>query len=436
MQGRGRERRPRGRRGPIVPGVRRHLAGASRASSRRASGRRTASGRRRAALILLAGTWIALAGPAAAGAALPAVTSPNDPLFRYQWHLPAIQIPAAWAISRGAGATVAVLDTGVAYERRGPYRRAPDLAGTRFVAGWDFVDDDPHPDDVAPRDGHRSHGTLMATLIAATAGDAIGGVGVAPDAAIMPVRVLHPDLRGSARTIARGVRFAVDHGADVVNLSIAGPSPTRTLTAALRYAAARGVTVVAAAGNDGLAQVSWPAADPSVLAVGALRRDLTRADYSNHGRALDLVAPSGAGERDDNGYGPSDGVPAQTLKGGPAEFCFCFTASTSAAAAQVSGVAALLVGARPGLGRAELRRALLASARDLGSRGRDAEYGAGLVQARDALARIHPDVASTTAEGAGRASSPDPWPAISLIASAVLLLGLGLALMRRRQQTR
>ena len=92
----------------------------------------------------------------------------------------AIQIPAAWAISRGEGATVAVLDTGVAFEDRGRYRQAPDFAGTRFVAGYDFVDDDPYPDDVPPPDGRRSHGTLMAGLIAQTAGNALGGAGVAP----------------------------------------------------------------------------------------------------------------------------------------------------------------------------------------------------------------------------------------------------------------
>lgn len=391
-----------------------------------------ARGRRQAALVLLAATSIALCGHAVAPAAPPAVPAPDDPLFGLQWYLPAIQIPAAWAISRGAGATVAVVDTGVAYESRGAYRRAPDLAGTRFVAGYDFVDDDRHPNDVAPRDGRRSHGTLMAGLIAQTTGNALGGAGVAPAAAIMPVRVLRPDLSGSARAIARGVRFAVDHGADVINMSISGPAPTRTLTAALDYARSKGVTVVAASGNDGLAQVSWPAADRSVIAVGALRRDLTRADYSNYGDALDLVAPSGAGERADSGGGPSDGIPAQTLKGGPASFCFCFTASTSAAAAQVSGVAALLAATRPKMDRAEIRAALLSSARDLGPRGRDPEYGAGLVQARDALEVGRPPAAAAPAAAAERPPAPPErrsWWAIPI--ACLLVLGLAIGLRRR-----
>jgi len=113
------------------------------------------------------------------------------------------------------------------------------------------------------------------------------------------------------------------------------------------------------------------------------------ARYSNYGSAIDLVAPAGAGDLVDTGRGPADGVLAQTLKGGPSQFCFCFTASTSAAAAQVSGVAALLVGSGRARTPAEIRAALRAGARDLGPRGRDPRYGAGLVQARQALVGAH-----------------------------------------------
>lgn len=385
---------------------------------------------------MLAGAELALAAPAVA-AAQTTVAPPNDPLFRSQWHLRAIQIPAAWAFSRGRGATVAVLDTGVAYENRGRFRRAPDLAETRFVAGYDFVDDDAHPNDVPAPDGRRSHGTQMAAIIAQTAGNAIGGAGVAPEAAIMPLRVLRPDLTGAVSGIARGVRYAADHGADVVNLSLAGRSPTRALTQAIAYASARGVTVVAAAGNDGQDVVSWPAADPRVIAVGAVGQDLTRAPYSNFGPALDIVAPGGAGERFDTGHGPGDGVLAQTLKGGPASFCFCFAASTSAAAAQVSGVAALLVGSGRARRPDEVRAALLEGARDLGPEGRDAEYGAGLVQARGALASAGRAAAATSAHRrpADRPSATSrtlfsAWP----IAGAGLLGALALVLVRRRRR--
>ena len=378
-------------------------------------------------VVVAAAAGLSAAGGHAAAGAEP----PDDPLFRHQWNLAAIQIPAAWSISRGAGAVVAVLDSGVAYETRGPYRRAPDLAGTRFVPGYDFVDDDAHPNDVAPRDGRRSHGTHMAAIIAQTAGNGIGGAGVAPDAAIMPIRVLEPDLSGSVDDVARGLRFAADHGADIANLSFSGLEAAPPVTAAIRYATARGVTVVAAAGNEGGAPVTWPAADPRVIAVGAVGRSLTRAPYSNQGAALDLVAPAGAGADVPEGHGPADGVIGQTLKGGPRQFCFCFTASTSAAAAQVSGVAALLVGSGRATRPAAVRAALLRGARDLGPRGRDIQYGAGLVQAAGALRVAGGEsVAGPSDAGDGREiSSLLP---VGVVVLAVVLVGLVLAARRRR----
>jgi len=391
--------------------------------------------RRRAGVLLLGAFSAALAAGSASAAQAGAVKLPNDPLFQYQWNLSAIQIPAAWAVSRGAGAVVAVLDTGVAYEDRGAYRRAPDLAGTRFVAGRDFVSDDAHPDDVPRPGGRRSHGTQMAGLIAQTTGNAVGGAGVAPEAAIMPIRVLRPDLSGSARTIARGLRFAADHGADVANLSIAGPARSRVLKEAVDYASSKGVTVVAAAGNDGRPAVGWPAAYPKVIAVGAVGRDRTRAYYSNYGRALDLVAPAGAGDAVDTGYGPGDGVLAQTLKRGPSDFCFCFTASTSAAAAEVSGVAALLVGSGQVTSPAGVRAALLSSARNLGPPGRDAEYGAGLVQARSALTATRPRSTNPSTRALPRSSGSSRTVWLMLSVGGAGFAGLAaISFVRRRRR--
>ncbi|MDQ3630403.1 MAG: S8 family serine peptidase [Actinomycetota bacterium] len=384
------------------------------------------------AAIATLGAFPALGAGRTAAAAPPAVRPPDDPLFKYQWHLPAMQIPAAWAVSRGAGATVAVLDTGVAYADRGPYRRAPDLAGTRFAAGRDFVAGDAFPDDV-PRSGdRRSHGTQIAAIIAQTAGNGIGGAGVAPEAAIMPVRVLNPDLSGSAKVIARGLRFAADQGADIANVSIAGPERSRVLEDAVDYAWAKGVTIVAAAGNDGKASVSWPAAYPKVIAVGAVGRDGKRAPYSNYGAALDLVAPSGAGSDVETGNGPADGVLAQTLKGRPGSFCFCFTASTSAAAAQVSGVAALLVGSGRATGPAAVRRALLAGAKDLRPPGPDPEHGAGMVQALDTLTAARPASAMrpTQAPSGSVSSSPAVWLPLGLAGAGLAALAAFFLLRR------
>ncbi len=367
--------------------------------------------------------------PAADGRA-GAVRPPNDPLFKHQWHLQALQIPAAWAVTRGAGATVAVLDTGVAYEDRGVYRRAPDLAGTRFTRGWDFVDGDPHPNDEPPTN-RQSHGTHIAGIIAQTTGNGLGGAGVAPEATIMPVRVLQPDLSGSGRTIARGLRYAVDHGADIANLSIAGPAGSAVLEDAIDYAASKGVTVVASAGNDGRASVGFPAAYPKVLAVGAVTRDRTRAYYSNYGKALDLVAPGGDRRAYGSGVGSGDGVLQQTLNGGPSTFCFCFMASTSAAAAEVSGTAALLVASGRATGPDEVRSALRSGAHDLGERGWDPEYGAGLVQAAGAVGAGEPATGRPSNATGARSSSTAwlIWLALPMTAAGAA----GLAWWRRRR---
>lgn len=424
-----------------------------------------------AVIVLLGAAWLWFAGgPAAAtpptlvtgkgvgfrpigDPRAPVVKPPDDPLFKYQWNLAAIGLPGAWAVSRGAGATVAVLDTGVAYENRGRYRRAPDLAGTRFVAGWDFVANDAHPDDRPAPGARPSHGTLIAGIIAQSTDNGIGSAGVAPAAAIMPIRVLRPNLTGSARTIAEGLRFAADHGADVANLSLAGVSGARVLKDAIDYAFSKGVTIVAAAGNDGAASVSFPAAYPNVIAVGATGQDRARASYSNYGRALDLVAPAGAGEAVDAGYGPGDGVVAQTLKGSLSDFCECFTASTSAAAAEVSGVAALLVGSRRAATPAAVRQALLSGARDLGAPGWDPEFGAGLVQAWGALAaaralpaklsgRALPAASGRSSSAASRQSSSAASRQSSSGVTTLVLAGAGLASLaalsfgRRRRRKR
>lgn len=310
--------------------------------------------------------------------------APDDPLFTAQWHLRAIGVPRAWDVSTGEGAVVAVLDTGVAYEDFGPFKQAPDLAGTTFVPGWDFVDDDSHPNDL-PVAGKGSHGTAMAGTIAQTTGNGIGGAGVAPKAAIMPVRVLSADERGTSFNIAKGLRFAADQGASVANLSLGTAENAPELADAVAYAIGKGVTVVASSGDDGTAGLTYPAAYPDVLAVGATGYDNGRAEYSNYGPDLDLVAPGGSLETDGNHDDLDDGVVQQSLYELSTSFCFCFREGTSSAAAHVSGVAALAVASGRAKSPAQVRDLLVSSAADLGPKGRDDEYGAGLVQATGAL---------------------------------------------------
>ncbi len=321
----------------------------------------------------------------AAGAAGQTVPGqPNDPLFGAQWNLPMIGIPAAWSVSRGVGATVAVIDTGVAYEDYGPHRRAPDLAGTTFVPGWDFIKNDNHPDDEAPA-GQASHGTHIAGIIAQTTDNGLGAAGIAPGAAIMPIRVLSPSGTGTSSAVARGVRFAVDHGANVANLSLGGDVESPELADAVAYALAKGVTVVASSGDEGQPMISLPAGYPGVISVGAVRFDKSRAHYSSYGPRLDLVAPGGDLEVDQNHDGLQDGIVQQALFGGPSNFCFCFKEGTSSAAAHVSAVAALLIASGRASTPAAIRAALTATAEHLGPAGRNDEYGAGLVQAAPAL---------------------------------------------------
>jgi serine protease len=234
---------------------------------------------------------------------------PNDPgrahvrggWQRLQWNFLAangLNAPEAWANLRsdgrpGAlGVVVAVLDTGVAYRNWGRYRIAPDFVGTKFVDPYDFVAKNRYPLD---REGH---GTFVAGLIGEATNNGYGLTGLAYRASIMPVRVLNADGTGDAVTIAKGIRFAVKHGAQVINLSLefsldVTSSDIPEIVNAVRFARRRGVVVVAAAGNEGVSQLAYPAAAPDVISVGSTTADRCLADYSNGGPRLDLVAPGG-----------------------------------------------------------------------------------------------------------------------------------------------
>ncbi|MFH1201804.1 MAG: S8 family peptidase [Candidatus Omnitrophota bacterium] len=320
---------------------------------------------------------------------------PNDPYYRYQWNLDnsqygGIQTEEAWNIEAGnTGAVVAVVDTGVAYEnytqtirgRKIRYYLAPDLAQTQFVPGYDFVNKDTHPND------DEGHGTHVTGTIAQSTNNGLGVAGVAFNCSIMPVKVLDKNGSGTYANVADGICFAADKGAKVINLSLGGSSDSITLKNAVVYAYNKGVTIVAASGNDGSPNtISYPAAyDAYCIAVGATRYDETVAYYSNRGPSLDLVAPGGDLRVDQNKDGYADGILQQTFGNTYNDWGYWFYQGTSMAAPHVSGVAALVIAHGVVNTPDKVKAALQFTAKDKGPAGWDKDYGYGIVDAYAAL---------------------------------------------------
>ncbi len=303
---------------------------------------------------------------------------PDDPYFANQWHLDQIGMPSAWTRGRGEGVVVAVIDTGVAYRNEPPFVQAPDLGQTRFVDGYDFVDNDAFPDD------EHGHGTHVAGTIAQSTNNGLGVAGVAPSAAIMPLRVLDRNGAGGWAGIAAAIRWAADHGADVINMSLGGGMRSRTVERAIDYAHEHGVVIVAAAGNSSGRAVEYPARHDHVIAVGAVRYDRELSFYSCFGEGLDIVAPGGDTRVDQNGDGLPDGVLQNTIVGRDVRrFDYLAWQGTSMAAPHVAGVAALVRSS--GVTDPDaVERVLRETAEPLGD---EEHFASGLVRADGALAR-------------------------------------------------
>ena len=294
---------------------------------------------------------------------------PNDPFYRYQWDMQRIGMEDAWVLSEGAGAVVAVIDTGVRQSLQ-------DLAQTAFMAGYDFVNGDSDPDD---DEGHGSH--VCGTIAQAT-GNGVGVAGVAPQATIMPVKVLDSRGSGSYDDIADGIIWAADQGADVINLSLGGPTDLQVLQDACEYAWNKGVLIVVAAGNEESSQPSYPAAYDVCISVSATTSQDGLASYSNYGSTIDIAAPGGDSD-DFNGDGYDDMILQNTF--GSSGEGYYFYAGTSMAAPHVAGVAALVKGVNPSISNTELRVLLETSAEDIGAPGKDDLFGNGLLDAYAAV---------------------------------------------------
>ncbi|MEX0784233.1 MAG: fibronectin type III domain-containing protein [Dehalococcoidia bacterium] len=381
-----------------------------------------------------------------------AFEAPDDPSYSDQWHLHdttgGAWAEAAWELapSAGAGVTVAVIDTGVAFETyTGPailwspqqFEPAPDLAGVPIVAPWNFLAGNTHAND------DHGHGTHVSGTILQATGNSHGVAGVAHGASLMPIKILDYSGNGSAADLVESIYYAVDNGADVINMSLGfggtgqpdayGEVCTEIagLKQALDYAFDEGVTVVAASGNAGESVVSCPAADHTVIAVGATRYDGQATFYSNSGFALDIAAPGGDPNVDQDSNGQPDGVLQETLCGDAffmlitgdySQFCPVYMPGTSMASPHVAGAAALLLGENASLTPLQVRHYLETTARDRGATGRDDTYGWGALDAYAAIAALQsgppPDITPTPPPPPPPSSGPAAPTSLTAVAAS------------------
>jgi len=300
--------------------------------------------------------------------------TPNDPKYSSQWHLPKIQAPTAWGLepTLGQGIVIAILDTGV----DGTH---PDLAG-QMVPGWNSYDNNSSTIDVY------GHGTKVAGTTAATSYNGIGVASVAGQASIMPVRISDPTGYAYWSTVAQGLTWAADHGAQVANISYDGVSGSSTVQSAAQYMRNKGGVVVVAAGNSG--GLESIAASSTLISVAATDSNDARASFSSYGTYVDLAAP-GVGiwtTTNGGGYGSVSG--------------------TSFSSPIVAGVVALMKKVNPALTPADIDSILAKTADDRGDPGWDQYYGYGRVNAANAVLMASQTIASDTTPPAVSITSP------------------------------
>ncbi len=354
---------------------------------------------------------------------------PNDPQYAArQWNLTAINMPGAWDINAGgSGVTIAVIDSGVTninatygfktwngasiVTAQMPFAINTDFDAARFVPGQDFVF---WTGPVLDSDGH---GTFMAAVASQSTNNSVGYAGIAYNAKIMPlkaclsywdVQILRSeqgvpgyaplDVGGCPTSaVTTAIRYAADNGAKVINLSLGSTNPSPSYIDALNYAVGKGVFVALAAGNEfnegnpTTYPASYAANISGAMSVGAVGRSLTRAPYSTTGSFLEIVAPGGnSADGGSNGVvwqmalRESDFYPDTIIFPRFDRYTDIGTQGTSVAAPHVAAVAALLM-SQGITSPAAIEAALIATARDLGEKGRDNDFGAGLLDPRAAL---------------------------------------------------
>jgi subtilisin family serine protease len=267
-----------------------------------------------------------------------------------------VQAPAAWDVTPGTtNVVVAVLDSGVQFSH-------PDLSG-RVLAGYDFVNDDADASD------DYGHGTAVAGVIASAGNNGLGGAGVAFGCLMLPVKVCGADGTAPYSAIADGIRYAVDHGARVINISLVGDQASATLQDAVNYAWERNAVIVAAAGNTGGPTPEYPAACQNAVAVSSLALNDARSTFSSYGPHVALAAPG-------------EGIWTTQMRADPR---FGEWSGTSFASPIVAGVAALVASANSALCNTQVVSILIQTASDLGPGGKDSFFGAGRVDAARAV---------------------------------------------------
>lgn len=284
----------------------------------------------------------------------------NDPGYRYEWDISYTEADKAWSlVKQKREVKVAVLDTGVDYTH-------PDLKDRVLKdKGYNFVDNDSETMD------DNGHGTHVSGIIAASANNNIGVSGITGtlNIKILPVKVLDENGEGEVSNIVKGIKYAVDNGADIINLSFGTNSKSKEIEEAINYAKSKGVFVVAAAGNDGESDDNSSPASDGAFAVAAMDYNYKVADFSDYGSCIKISAP---GEEIlstvPGGYEAWDG--------------------TSMAAPIVSGIAAMAKAEDPNLSPSQMEDVLDSTAKDIMIKGKDQQSGYGLIDAYDAIKKV------------------------------------------------